>query len=43
MSAGLLSVVTRIIIHKLRRYLRHDPLIALLNQRGIGYMLTVKP
>lgn len=30
-------------IHKLRRYLRHDPSIALLNQRGIGYMLTVKP
>lgn len=27
-------------IHKLRHYLRHDPAIVLINQRGIGYMLT---
>lgn len=30
-------------IHKLRHYLRHDPSITLLNQRGIGYMLAIKP
>ena len=29
-------------IHKLRHYLRHDPSISLLNQRGIGYMLTIR-
>lgn len=29
-------------IHKLRHYLRHDPSISLLNQRGIGYMIAVK-
>lgn len=29
-------------IHKLRHYLRHDLSISLLNQRGIGYMLTIK-
>ncbi|MDE6198515.1 MAG: response regulator transcription factor [Muribaculaceae bacterium] len=29
-------------IHKLRHYLRHDQSISLLNQRGIGYMLTIK-
>lgn len=29
-------------IHKLRFYLRHDTSISLLNQRGIGYMLTKK-
>ena len=29
-------------IHKLRNYLRYDPSISLINQRGIGYMLTVK-
>lgn len=29
-------------IHKLRRYLSYDPSISLLNQRGIGYMLTEK-
>ena len=29
-------------IHKLRRALRHDPNISILNQRGFGYMLTVK-
>lgn len=29
-------------IHKLRHYLRHDPAISIINQRGIGYMLTVK-
>lgn len=29
-------------IHKLRHYLRHDPAICLLNQRGIGYMLTIR-
>ena len=27
-------------IHKLRNYLRHDQSISLINQRGIGYMLT---
>ena len=27
-------------IHKLRNYLRYDPSISLINQRGIGYMLT---
>lgn len=29
-------------IHKLRNYLRYDPSISLINQRGIGYMLTVR-
>lgn len=29
-------------IHKLRRALRHDPSIVIINQRGFGYMLTVK-
>lgn len=29
-------------IHKLRRALRHDPDIAIINQRGFGYMLTVR-
>lgn len=29
-------------IHKLRQYLRYDPSISLINQRGIGYMLAVK-
>ena len=29
-------------IHKLRHYLRHDSSISLLNQRGIGYMLTIR-
>lgn len=29
-------------IHKLRRYLRHDPSISLINQRGIGYKLTIR-
>lgn len=29
-------------IHKLRHYLRHDPSISLINQRGIGYMLAVR-
>ena len=28
-------------IHKLRRALRHDPSIAIINQRGFGYMLTI--
>lgn len=28
-------------IHKLRRALRHDPSIAIINQRGFGYMLTL--
>lgn len=28
-------------IQKIRHYLRHDPNIVLLNQRGIGYMLTI--
>lgn len=27
-------------IHKLRRALRHDPTITIINQRGYGYMLT---
>lgn len=29
-------------IHKLRRLLHHDPSVSILNQRGFGYMLTVK-
>ena len=29
-------------IHKLRRVLRHDPAIAIINQRGFGYMLTIE-
>ncbi|TFU94524.1 response regulator transcription factor [Barnesiella sp. WM24] len=29
-------------IHKLRRALRHDPTISIINQRGFGYMLVVK-
>lgn len=29
-------------IHKLRRALRHDPSISIINQRSFGYMLTVK-
>lgn len=29
-------------IHKLRHYLREDDTISILNQRGIGYMLTIK-
>ena len=29
-------------IHKLRRHLRHDPAVNIINQRGFGYMLTVK-
>lgn len=29
-------------IHKLRRALRHDPNIAIINQRGFGYMLAIK-
>lgn len=29
-------------IHKLRRMLRHDPSISIINQRGFGYMLTIK-
>jgi DNA-binding response OmpR family regulator len=29
-------------IHKLRRAFRHDPNISIINQRGFGYMLTVK-
>ena len=29
-------------VHKLRHYLRRDASIALVNQRGIGYMLTVR-
>lgn len=29
-------------VHKLRHYLRFDPTISILNQRGIGYMLTVR-
>lgn len=28
-------------IHKLRRILRHDTTISIINQRGFGYMLTV--
>ncbi|MBD5341261.1 MAG: response regulator transcription factor [Bacteroides sp.] len=28
-------------IHKLRRALRHDPTISIVNQRGFGYMLTI--
>lgn len=29
-------------IHKLRRAFRHDPDISIINQRGFGYMLSVK-
>lgn len=29
-------------VHKLRHYLRYDSDISLINQRGIGYMLTVR-
>lgn len=29
-------------IHKLRRILRHDLSISIINQRGFGYMLSVK-
>jgi len=29
-------------IHKLRRAFRHDPNINIINQRGFGYMLTIK-
>lgn len=29
-------------IHKLRRALRHDPDIRIVNQRGLGYMLSVR-
>lgn len=29
-------------IHKLRRVLRQDPSISIINQRGFGYMLTIK-
>lgn len=29
-------------IHKLRRALRHDPNISIINQRGFGYMLSVR-
>lgn len=29
-------------IHKLRRALRHDPSISIINQRGFGYMLTLR-
>lgn len=29
-------------IHKLRRILRHDPSISIINQRGFGYMLILK-
>ncbi len=29
-------------IHKLRRALRHDTSISIINQRGFGYMLTIK-
>jgi DNA-binding response OmpR family regulator len=29
-------------IHKLRRALRHDTSIAIVNQRGFGYMLTLR-
>ena len=29
-------------IHKLRRFLCGDPSISIVNQRGFGYMLTVK-
>lgn len=29
-------------IHKLRHALRHDPSISIINQRGFGYMLTIR-
>lgn len=28
-------------VHKLRHYLRHDPTISIINQRSVGYKLTV--
>jgi DNA-binding response OmpR family regulator len=30
-------------IHKLRRALRHDPDISIINQRGFGYQLAIRP
>lgn len=30
-------------IHKIRQFLRHDPNISIINQRGFGYMLTIRP
>lgn len=29
-------------VHRLRRALRHDPAVRLVNQRGVGYMLAVR-
>ena len=29
-------------IHKLRRTMRHDPAISIINQRGFGYMLVIR-
>ncbi|MDE6533315.1 MAG: winged helix-turn-helix domain-containing protein [Muribaculaceae bacterium] len=29
-------------IHKLRRALRHDPSISIINQRGFGYILVIR-
>lgn len=29
-------------VHKLRRALRHDPSVAIVNRRGFGYILTVR-
>mgnify|MGYP001086032434 FL=1 len=29
-------------IHKLRRAMRHDPSISIINQRGFGYMLVIR-
>ena len=29
-------------IHKLRRALRYDPSISIINQRGFGYMLVIR-
>jgi DNA-binding response OmpR family regulator len=29
-------------IHKLRRTMRHDPAISIINQRGFGYMLLIR-
>ena len=28
-------------VHKLRHYLRHDPTISIINQRAVGYKLTI--
>ena len=41
-ASELMIAVWQRDIHKLRRILRHDQSVNILNQRGFGYMLTVK-